>query len=213
MNDSLPAVLALNGPPHSGKTWLTRQIQRLIPDAVVLHPIHMAYRIMQDAGEAPKTMLYDDFKLQPDSRSKLITKANLLRSKDSEVFEKYLVQTDEYKTARVVIIDNVGHVPTEHVFYERHSSAMIVLRIDTCFNEIEPLKSRSRRLKAVWEGDSRCPVEHHTMLTAYDSLQMSLLLEWIAHSNEEAGPYYGIKTLWARYFSARESTGDLFAQR
>jgi hypothetical protein len=166
---------------------------------------------MQDCGEAPRNMLYDDFKLQPDSRQRLIKKANELRAKDSEVFEKYLVEIDEYKSARVVIIDNVGHVPTEHIFYERHSSAMIVLRLDTKYQEIEPLKARSRRLKATWDGDSRSPVEHHTMLTAYDSLQMTLLLEWIAHSNEEAGPYHGIKTLWARYFAPGESVRVLHA--
>lgn len=213
--ESLPAVLALNGPPHSGKTYLHKVLRKLIPDAIVLHPIHMAYRIMQDEGEAPKGQLYDDFKLTPDARQRLIAKANMLRSKDSEVFEKYLVNTDEYKAARVVIIDNVGHVPTEHLFYERHSSALVVLRIDTRFNEIEPIKSRSRRLKAVWENDSRSPVEHHTMLTAYDSLQMVLLLEWLSGplTNEEAGPYYGIKSLWSRYFAASEPTGDLFAPR
>jgi hypothetical protein len=209
----LPAVLALNGPPHSGKSHIGKMLKRLIPDAVMLYPIRLAFQLMQEEGAVPREMLYDDFKLQPRSRERLIEKSAELRARDPEFYERKIVGLDEYRNARVVIIDNVGHTSTEHLFYERHSSVLLLLRIDTPYQELEPMKSRARRLKATWEGDSRHPVEHHTMLTAYDSRQMQLLLDWLDRplTREEAGPYYGIKSLWNQYFTYRESAGDLFA--
>lgn len=201
--DSRPALLGVNGPPEAGKTWLMSSIQKLIPDAIIMRPSDFLYEVMQREGSAPRGMLYQDFKRLPDSRPRLISKATELRARDVNVFDRLLVESDTFNSARVVIIDNFGF-QSEVDWYDRFGSAMIVLRLDTKYNELEPLKSRGRRRTAPWENDSRSPVEYHTMLTAYDSLQMKLLLEWLNRplTHEEAGPYNGIKSLWDRYFAA-----------
>lgn len=211
-NSRLPAALILNGPPHSGKTWLCNHIISLIPDAVVVRPSDELYIMMQEDGLAPRGMLYQDFKaLYPDARERLIAAATKYRSKDVNVFNRRLVGRDHYLNARVLIIDN-GGFQDEITWFEEYTSDLILLRVDTAYNELEPMKSRGRRLRAPWAGDSRAPVDHHTMLTAYDSLQMSLLLTWIdTRGRGEAGPYNGIKSLWADRFHFRgEPTGELF---
>jgi hypothetical protein len=207
-----PAVIGINGPAHSGKTWLIKYLQRSIPDASVLYPSAELYRIMQEEGSAPKGMLYQDFKLLKEARQRLIDRATELRAKDVHVFSRRITDSDAWRSSRVVIIDNIGFAD-EIGWFDNRSTAAILLRLDAPYNEIEPMKSRARRLKASWQNDSRAPVEHHTMLTAYDSHQMVLLLEWLQRplTREEAGPYYGIKSLWTRYFAAaKESTGLLY---
>jgi len=207
MNQRLPAVIGLNGPPHSGKTPLGKLLQQRIPDAVIVQPSLVLYEMMQEEGVAPCNMLYHDYKRRPDSREQLIRKSREYRARDLHVYEKRIVDSIEYREARVVIIDNVGHIADEMEFYDNHASVSMLLRLDTPVQELEPLKSRRRRLRTCWEGDSRTPLEHHTMLTAYDLHQMILLLQWLGRplTPEEAGPYYGIHSIWTRYFAAGES--------
>lgn len=216
MTDSkYPAVIGLNGPPHSGKTHLTKFLVSVIPSARVLFPSVILYTMMQEDGLAPSKVPYHEFKKRQDSRGRLIEASHRYRWSNPNVFERRIVESPEYCNASVVIIDNVGHVPDEMQFYDRHSTAAILLRLDTPFQEIEPLKSRARRLKAAWQDDSRTPLEHHTMLTAYDSQQMILLLQWLSGplTREEAGPYYGIKSFWTRYFAAGESSQGIRRDR
>jgi hypothetical protein len=203
-----PAVLALNGPPHSGKTHITKFLVSVLPHARVIYPSHVLYETMQHDGYVPPKVKYEVFKRQPESRQRLIDCSEYYRIRDPNIWERKIVESSEYLTADVVIIDNVGHVNDEMRFYERHSRASILLRIDTPYQEIEPLKSRARRLKTPWQDDSRTPLEHHTMLTAYDSLQMTLLLQWLTGplTREEAGPYNGIKSLWNDRFAARRES-------
>jgi hypothetical protein len=203
---TFPVMLGINGPAHSGKTWLIKYLEKAIPDAIVLRPSDELYRIMQEEGSAPNGMAYQDFKKLPDARGRLIRRATELRAVDPHVFSRRITASQEWQNARVVILDNIGF-PDEIGWFDAHAVACILLRLDTPFNEIEPLKSRSRQLRDHWNGDSRFPVEHHTMLTAYDSHQMTLLLDWLRRplTREEAGPYYGIKSLWTRYFAASES--------
>lgn len=195
---SLPIVIALNGPPGSGKSWIGKYILKMIPDALYVQPILEGYVQMQEEGMAPKGMLYDDFKLQPDARQRLIKASGVFRARDYNFFERRITDSEAYRTARVVVIDNVGHTESEFSWYDLRSKFSILVRLDTPFNELEPVKSRARRLKATWESDSRSPVMHHSMLTAYDSRQMVLLLDWLSRplTPQEAGPYNGIKSLW-----------------
>lgn len=195
---NLPIVIALNGPPGSGKTWIGRHIQRLIPDAVYKQPIHEGYLQMQEEGMAPKGMLYNDFKLLPDSRERLIRASGEFRARDYNFFERRITDSEDFRSARVVVVDNVGHTESEFPWYDLRSKFSILVRLDTPYQELEPVKSRARRLRTVWESDSRSPVTHHSMLTAYDSRQMVLLLNWLNEdlTPQEAGPYNGIKTLW-----------------
>lgn len=201
----LPAVLALNGPPYSGKTHIIKLLQELIPDAIVVYPSQVLYEMMQRDGLAPKHMSYHQYKQLPDSRDRLICASVDYRAQDHHVYEKYIVASPAYLESRVVIVDNVGHIAEEMQFYDRHSEASILLRIDTPYQELEPLKSRARRMRTTWERDSRTPLEHVHMLTAYDSLQLTLLLRWLDGplTAGESGPYHGIKQLWDRYFAAR----------
>lgn len=195
---SLPINIALNGPPGSGKSWIAKYILKMIPDAVYAQPIHEGYKQMQEEGMAPKGMLYDDYKLRPDSRAELIKASGVFRARDYNFFERRITDSEAYRNARVVVIDNVGHTESEFPWYDVRSKFSILVRLDTPFQELEPLKSRARRLKATWESDSRSPVTHHSMLTAYDSRQMTLLLDWLSRplTPQEAGPYNGIKPLW-----------------
>ncbi len=208
MNHSHPAVIGLNGPPHSGKTHLVNYLLSVIPNAVAMYPNLELYAMMQADGLVPKAMLYHDYKRLPGSRDALIQASRVYRLRDPHVYERRVVESETYRHASVVIIDNVGHVAGEMSYYDEHSVASLLLRIDTPFQELEPLKSRRRRLRTQWEGDSRTPLEHHTMLTAYDSQQMILLLQWLGRplTREEAGPYYGIQSIWTRYFAPRESS-------
>jgi len=208
MTHKYPAVIGLNGPPESGKTrYLLKYLLQVIPDAVPIFPSAVLYSMMQADGIAPRGMPYHDFKLRSDSRQRLIDASNDYRLHDPRIYERQIVASSTYLESRVVIIDNVGHVPDEMAFYDRHATDSLLLRVDSPYNELEPLKSRSRRLKTQWPNDSRTPIEHHTMLTAYDSQQMILLLQWLGRplSPEEAGPYYGIKSSWTRYLAAGES--------
>jgi hypothetical protein len=195
---NLPINIALNGPPGSGKSWIARYILKMIPDAIYVQPIHEGYTQMQEEGLAPKGMLYDDFKRLPDSRAALIKASGVFRARDYNFFERRITDSEAYRNARVVVIDNVGHTESEFPWYDLRSKFSILVRLDTPFQEVEPMKSRARRLKAIWESDSRSPVTHHSMLTAYDSRQMVLLLDWLSRplTPQETGPYNGIKSLW-----------------
>lgn len=210
-NSRSPAVIGINGPMYSGKTWLIAYLLKAIPDAIVLRPSDELYSIMQEEGSAPARMLYQDFKRLPESRERLIKRAIELRAEDVHVFNRRITASDAYNTSRVVIIDNIGF-QDEVSWYDHETGPgkMLMLRIEAQYNEIEPVKSRYRRMKANWPNDLRTPVEYHTMLTAYDSLQLTLLLDWLQRplTREGAGPYYGIKQLWDQYFavSASEST-------
>lgn len=207
MTQQYPAVIALNGPPQSGKTkYVLKYLLQTIPDAVPIYPSLVLYEMMQADGLAPRLMEYHEFKRLPGARERLIAASDNYRAVDPHVYERRIVASRKYLDSRVVIIDNVGHVADEMQFYDRHARDSLLLRVDTPFSELEPLKSRARRLKTQWPGDSRTQLEHHTMLTAYDSQQMILLLQWLSQplTREEAGPYYGIQTSWTRYCAACE---------
>ena len=206
LNRKLPSVIALNGPMHSGKSWLVAYLLRTIPDSIVMRPSDELYKIMQEEGLVPLLLSYQDFKKRSDARARLIKRATELRSEDVHVFNKRVTASEEYNSARVVIIDNIGF-PDELEWYDRESEAMLLLRLDAPYNELEPLKSQARRLRTQWPNDSRVPVFYHSQVTTYDSLQMTLFLDWLQRplTREEAGPYHGIKQLWDRYFAASES--------
>jgi hypothetical protein len=209
MNQHSPVVLGLNGPAHSGKTWIARYLLKLIPDAIIISIPEVIYADMQLEGLEPKGMLYQDFKLTPDARAKTIKFSAEARGSDIHYFDRRITDSDAWHSSRVVIIDNIGFA-SEMSWFDNRSRAAILLRLDSPYQEIEPMKSRARRLKAAWENDSRAPVEHHSMLTAYDSQQMVLLLDWLQRPllREEAGPYYGIKSLWTQYIAGSESVGS-----
>lgn len=209
-----PAVIALNGPPHSGKTTVAKKLQELIPDATILYPNLELYAALQESGKAPRGLAYHEYKKRPESRQTLIDFSREQRLREHHIWERRVTDSPAYQNSRVVIIDNVGHVENEFDFYDTRSECSLLVRLDTPYQEIEPLKSRARRLRTTWGGDSRTPLEHHTMLTAYDSRQMLLLLEWLANpklTSEEAGPYHGIRTIWSRHFATArgESSGVL----
>lgn len=214
-----PAVIGLNGPPHSGKTFLVSYLERVIPDAVTLRPSDELFAIMIEEGIVPRGTSYQDYKKNSFTRERLIAKSAELREKDPNVFSRRVTELAEYCRARVVIIDNLGFYD-EVNWFDEAASVMLLLRLETPYNEIEPMKSRARRTMNTWMGDSRRPLEYSNMLTAYDSLQMTLLLDWLRGplTPQEVGPYHGIKQLWDRYFAPggntkvrtrRRSSGEL----
>lgn len=212
MNHSHPAVIGLNGPPHSGKTHLVNYLLSVIPNAVAMYPNLELYAMMQADGLVQKAMLYHDYKRLPGSRDALIQASRVYRLRDPHVYERRVVESETYRHASVVIIDNVGHVADEMSYYDEHSVASLLLRIDTPFQELEPLKSRRRRLRTQWEGDSRTPLEHHTMLTAYDSQQMTLLLQWLRTETQPRalGPYASVAKLLKLYYFGDDSCHPSF---
>lgn len=214
LKSNWPAVIALNGPPGSGKTPVALKLKELIPDATILYPNLELYAALQESGKAPRGLPYHEYKKRPESRQTLIDFSGTQRLREHHIWERRVTESPAYQNSRVVIIDNVGHVSNEFDFYDTRSSQSLLVRLDTPFQELEPIKSRARRLKTAWTGDSRTPLEHHTMLTAYDLRQMLLLLEWISNpklTSEEAGPYHGIRTIWSRHFATArgESSGVL----
>jgi len=210
----MPAVIGLNGPPHSGKGWLIENVlSGLIPDAIVMRPSDELFGMMKDEGQIPSHISYQEYKKVPGSRKALIDFATRKRAEDSNVFSRRVTESEKYRNARVVIVDNLGF-EDELIWFGCCASQLLVIRIDAPFEAEEPRKSRSRRGKGHWPGDSRQPLTWPTMLTAYDSLQMTLLLRWLTApdlSDVEAGPYNGIRRVWMRHFAIREPTGDLFA--
>ena len=209
-----PAVVALNGPPGSGKGWLTENVlKELIPDAVLCKPSDYLYGMMIIDGLIPDDMPYDKYKELPYARASLIEYATAKRAEDPNTFSKKVTDSIRYNRARVVILDNFGF-DDEVLHFHQHSNPLLVLRLDTQHRAAEPYRAKSRRIQNVpWANDSRSPVFYHNILTAYDSIQMAMLLRWLSQSNltrEAAGPYNEVRDLWIRHFLPSESTGDLF---
>lgn len=207
-----PAVLGINGPPTSGKGWLISRLVELVPDSIVMCVQDGILASMQRHGLADPGLNYAAYKRTPDARRRMIDHAQAERAKDPHVFSRITTESPLYHSGRPVIFDNIGF-NDEVDWFKARSSCLLVLRLDTRFLEPEPSKAHGRRFDRHWPGDSRNPVYHDTMLTAYDSQQMWLLLQWLAGplTRDEAGPYHEIKSTWNRFFAHRESVGDLFA--
>lgn len=209
-----PAVVALNGPPGSGKGWLAEKVlKELIPDAIIRKPSDFLFGMMIIDGLIPDGMSYEKYKELPDSRHNLINYATEKRSEDPNVFSKKVTDSISYNKARVVILDNFGF--DDEVFhFHQYANPLLVLRVDVPHRAAEPYRAKSRRTHSAWAGDSRSPVYYHNILTAYDSSQMALLLDWLSNPNlsrEAAGPYNEVRELWIKHFLPNESTGDLFS--
>jgi len=209
----LPNVIGLNGPPHSGKGWIVKNLLKLIPDAVVMTIHDSILESMRRNCLVGPDETWEGIKAQPDGRAKIIDHAQEERGRDPDVFSRIVVQQPEYQQARVVIYDNIGF-QRESEWFDMYSGEFLLLRIDSPYLVPEPKKAQYRRLSSSWYNDSRQPAMNNNQLTAYDSLQMWHLLQWLAGplTRDEAGPYYDSKSIWDRCFAARESTGDLFAQ-
>lgn len=211
-----PAVLAVNGPARSGKSWIVENIlEKLIPDAIVKRVTDEIFGQMVQDGKIPDGMGYADFKAQPDGRKQLIEESIAQREKDPNIYSRRLTDSATYKSSRVIIVDNIGYAE-ELKWFARNSYPLLVLRLDAPLFAREPFKSHSRRRYSLWADDCRSPVFYHDMLTAYDSIQMAMLLRWLTSptlTREEAGPYNEIRELWIQYFATREATGDLFGTR
>lgn len=207
-----PPVIGVNGPPTSGKGWLIKRLVELIPDSISVCVQDGILASMQRAGLADPALTYQAYKRTPDSRQRMIDHAQAERAKDPDVFSRITTESDDYHLGRPIIFDNIGFNDEVNWFAAR-SACLLVLRLDTRYLESEPAKAQGRRFDRHWPGDSRNPVYHKTMLTAYDSIQMWLLLNWLSGplTRDEAGPYHEIKSTWNRFFAHRESAGDLFS--
>ena len=209
-----PMVIGVNGPPESGKGWLINQIKRhLIPDAVIISVQDVFYRMMQMYGVAPADMSYAEYKKTEDARAHIIGFVESHRGRDINVFTRELTNSTEYQKAEVVIYDNIGF-QHEVDWFQTRSHEFLLLRLDTSVSDGEPLKSLSRREPGQsWLRDSRGPIDvvsagPNHCLTAYDSQQMWLLLNWLssgAMTREQAGLYSDVKPLWDRFVGERKS--------
>ncbi len=213
-----PVVVALNGPPGSGKGWLTTNVLKfLIPDAVVCKPSDYLFDMMKLDDLIPAELDYAVFKeTQIDSRQQLIDYATKKRGEDCHVFSRRVTDSPRYQVARVVILDNIGF-DDEVWHFARHSSRMLILRLDVSHRANEPYRARSRRMRHNWAGDSRSPVFYNNIITAYDSTQMAMILRWIAltpsMTREEAGPYHAVRELWTQHIAPPESRSYLQSER
>ncbi len=198
-------IIGLNGPPRCGKGYITQHLVQLLPHATVIKIQDGLFRFHQDLGHAKDYETYEDWKRSPDfDRDSIIRTASLGRAKDDYTFVKICESLPEFKAADVVIFDNIGF-PADNFWARRVGEPYLLLRIDTEYNLPEPAKAEGRRFTSTWKGDSRRPFVNNHMLTAYDSLQMSLLLEFIASPKyvKDGGPYHEYDKLWSQ-FTAKE---------
>lgn len=202
-------IIGLNGPPHSGKTYVLNYLHTLLPHATKISIQDGMFNLMQesDVHEARAYTSYAEYKAS-DSFNRLcvIDFAQHMRTTCGErVFVNACMETEAYESAKVVLFDNIG-LPADHRWATEVGEPYLLLRLDTALWSGEPHKALKRRLNGPWEGDSRSPFYHDKMLTAYDSVQMCLLLDLIADPNPERnrGPYHEYHSLWHRHFATSE---------
>lgn len=207
-------IIGINGPPESGKTFIMGKLQRMLPHATTISIQNGLYSMFLDhlfysdpemLAQMPPT--YTEWKSSPAfDRPRLIRFAQEAReSKGERVFVDYCAGLEEFKQAEVVIFDNVG-LPADHAWAAEIGAPYLLLRIETPYALLEPTKSeRLRQLDHVWHGDSRQPFAHRFTLSAYDSQQMSLLLDYLVdwRQNKESGPYHEYHQLWLQSFAGR----------
>ena len=207
-------IIGLNGPPESGKTFIMGKLQRMLPHATTisiqngLYSMYLGHLVESDY-DAYRTMpaTYAEWKSSPDfNRQAIIDFAKGARESHGEdVFVNYCMRLPEFEEARVVIFDNIG-LPADHKWAADIGAPYLLLRIETPYALIEPFKSeRLRQLEHVWHGDSRQPFAHRYTLSAYDSQQMSLLLDYLVDwkHEKESGPYHEYHQLWLSSFAER----------
>lgn len=203
----LPPTIGLNGPPRSGKTFLVKKLQAMLPRAKLVTIHDAIFPQFKAAGFAEAYESYQDYKASDQyDRDLYIRFANRERSQRGDgCFLPQLLDTSEIRDAPMLIFDNIGR-PAEANFFEKYAHALLLLRLDTPYLEQEPFKLMSRReFNERWYLDNRMPVASDNMLTAYDSLQMSLLLDWLtAPSTVDAGPYNEYRKLWDDHFARIE---------
>lgn len=205
-NPHRPILIGLNGPPRCGKTFIMDKLQRMLPRA---HKVSIQDglfdAIRQDIPKTRKFATYADYKDSDEyNRAEVIKVATDWRIKYGDgVFTRMSASTDAFMTAKVVIFDNIG-LPGDHIWARRVGDPYLLLRIDSVYDVPEPTKAWTRRLDTTWQGDSRMPFYNELMLTAYDSSQMSLLLDWLdsPEIDKTGTPYHEYATLWKRITSA-----------
>lgn len=218
-----PMVIGVNGPPRSGKGWLIQRLAEMIPDCAVLQVQDSILACMQRDGLAPPGLTYAQYKRSEHFfRAKFIGYAQSQRAIDVDVFSRMTTEDPKYREHRVIIFDNIGF-QDEVNWFEHHCNILMVLRLDVPYDVSDEVdffstlrRDSTRRIGETWRGDSRGPVTFPFMLTAYDSLQMWHLLQWLNGrlTREEAGPYYECKSIWDKFFRFRgDAVADLFGVR
>jgi len=218
-----PMVIGVNGPPHSGKGWLIKKLQELIPDSFVLCVQDGIFDAFKSQGLAPEGVnTYQEYKAHADySRALFIEFTESVRATHVNAFSSIVTARPEYRQHRVILYDNVGFYH-ELEWFEHHCNVLFLLRIECPYvkegfrNDVLRQDATRRLTKGKWYRDSRGPVSFPIMLTAYDSLQMWHLLQWINGNltREEAGAYYELKSIWDQFFrytgdSGQQSFGDI----
>lgn len=200
-------IIGLNGPPRCGKTFIMGKLREMIPHAT---PIAIQDGLFEMCVAADpilgKYATYSDYKASADfDRQFVIQTASIARERfGDQVFVNKCMDSDAWRKAKVVIFDNIGLIG-EHLWAVVIGRPYLLLRIETPFNMEEPDKSRMRQLPGKnWLGDSREPFDYKHMLSAYDSQQMSLLLDWLVDgkNDKESGPYHEYREFWRRHFAA-----------
>lgn len=204
-------ILGLNGPPRCGKTHITGQLQRLLPHATVIKIQDGLFRYHQELGHATEYKTYEEWKESDEfDRDAIIASATHgRRHKGEYIFVDICESLPEFKAADVVIFDNIGFA-ADNYWARRVGDPYILLRIDTPYMLPEPQKAEMRQLNQTWKGDSRRPFVNDLMLTAYDSLQMELLLDWLSCPGikKDSGPYNELYQLWSERFAQRLEAGQ-----
>ncbi|KAK0039433.1 hypothetical protein Bpfe_031110 [Biomphalaria pfeifferi] len=200
-------ILGLNGPPRCGKTFIMSKLQQMLPHATKISIQDGLFAYHQELGHAKGYSTYTEWKESPDfDRDSIIRSASHGRRTVGEyIFVDICERLPAFQEASVVIFDNIGFA-ADNYWARRVGDPYVLLRIDTPYDLPEPQKAEMRSLNTTWKGDSRRPFVNSHMLTAYDSTQMSLLLDYIANPEvDKAGtPYHEYEQLWNQRFNQRD---------
>lgn len=200
-------IIGLNGPPRCGKTFIMAKLQAMLPHATQIAIQDGLFDVCVDIDPTlRKYETYSDYKNSADfNRPFVIECANHARVIHGQnVFVERCMNTEAWRKASVVIFDNIG-LHADHLWAGVTGRPYLLLRIETPYNMEEPDKARVQRLpNMTWPGDSRETFDYKHMLSAYDSQQMSLLLDWLADgkNDKESGPYHEYHQLWRQHFAA-----------
>lgn len=198
-------IIGLNGPPQCGKTYILDRLLEYFPHATVIKIQHGMFTMMKEARLCNTDLFdsYEDYKESSmyDRRGIIRFAAERRATYGEDVFVKVCESLPAFKEASLVLFDNIGF-PADHAWAANIGAPYLLLRIDAPFKMSEPFKASQRRLDSNWLDDSRRPFMWPRMLTAYDSVQMDLLLEYIesaSQSNSIAGPYNEYATIWKQF--------------
>lgn len=211
-------IIGLNGPPGAGKTFIMNEILQLIPDATKISIQDGLFKLHKERCQQINAgMTYAEYKASDYyDRQALIETARLARATRGEsVFVRMAESSEEFKAARVVLFDNIG-LAADHYWAVETGRPYLLLRIDTPFMWLEPVKASRRTIAETWHGDSRRPFMHNLMLTAYDSEQMKMLLRYLHFAGgngaiPESSPYHEYAKLWRTFLGDRRSVPSTHA--